>query len=551
MEKDMNLFAGKHGTLALGALPFLLLQLSVLLVFTTHFSWTGLGLCILCYGVRMFAITGFYHRYFSHRTYAMGRTMQFLGGFAGATATQRGPLWWAAHHRQHHKSSDTEEDPHNSHEGFWHAHWLWFLYQETSVADYGRVPELVRYPELIFLDRCWYVPPVLMGAALFAVGGWHWVVWGYFVSTFLLSNGTYTINSLMHYWGRKRFYTGDESRNHWLLALVTLGEGWHNNHHRYQASTRNGFFWYEIDPTYYLLKLMSLAGLVRDLKPVPEKIMEEARLNRYLGREARSHGASFSPKQVGVRDLLVQMPFAAQGFVAESLSRVRRDMQGLGRLLAERGEELGADVQALSRQVAERGRQLGQEIRTLADQGQGTGLRVDLQGWGAQVAEQGRHLRGEVEALSAQVAEQGRHLRGEVEALSAQVSERGRHLRGEVEALSAQVTERGQALRREVETLSEEVGETARHLVAEMEALSQQVAETIGHLCGEAEALGAQVAERGRHLRGEVETLSEEVGETARHLAAEMEAWSAQVSERGRHLRGEVEAWSGLLPHMA
>ena len=287
--------ARKHGTLNMGTLPFLLLQASVLLVFTTYFSWAGLALCALCYLVRMFAITGFYHRYFSHRTYAMGRVMQFLAALLGATATQRGALWWAAHHRQHHKASDTPDDPHNSHEGFWHAHWMWFLYCESASTEYERIPELTRFPELRLLDRLWYVPPILMGLGLFAIGGWHWVVWGYFVSTFLLSNGTYTINSLMHYWGRQRFCTGDESRNHWLLALLTLGEGWHNNHHRYQAATRNGFFWYEIDPTYYLLKLMSYAGLVRDLKSVPDKIMEEARLNRHLRREAKIQGTAFAP----------------------------------------------------------------------------------------------------------------------------------------------------------------------------------------------------------------------------------------------------------------
>ena len=508
----------KLGTLNFGILPFLLLQTSVLLVFTTHFSWTGLALCALSYLVRMFAITGFYHRYFSHRTYAMGRTMQFFAAFLGATATQKGALWWAAHHRQHHKTSDTAADPHNSREGFWHAHWMWFLYRESSSTDYARIPELAGYRELRLLDRFWYAPPTLMGLGLFALGGWHWVVWGYFVSTFLLSNGTYTINSLMHYWGRQRFYTGDESRNHWLLALLTLGEGWHNNHHRYQASTRNGFFWYEFDPTYYALKLMSLIGLVRDLKPVPDKIMEEARLNRHLRRQARSRGAIFAPRQLAVRDLLVEMPFAAKGFVAESLARVRGDMRGLRQSVAQRGDEVGADVRALSRQIAERGQQLGREIRAL-DTAEAA-LPFDLLGWSAQVAERGHSLRREIEAL------------GE------QASERGLRLRGEVGALGAQVAERGHALRREVEALSAEVGAVAGQLVAEMEALKCQVAETVGQLA-DATASGPLCAVRAQ------------VGATASQLAAEVEALGDQMAERGQILRREVEAWSGLLPHMA
>ena len=525
--------ARKHGTLNLGTLPFLLLQASVLLVFTTYFSWTGLALCVLSYFIRMFAITGFYHRYFSHRTYAMGRPMQFMAALLGATATQKGALWWAAHHRQHHKASDTEADPHNSHMGFWHAHWMWFLYRESAPTEFERIPELARYPELRVLDRFWYVPPVLMGLALFAAGGWHWVVWGYFVSTFLLSNGTYTINSLMHYWGRQRFYTGDESRNHWLLALLTLGEGWHNNHHRYQAATRNGFFWYEIDPTYYLLKLMSLLGLVRDLKPVPDKIMEEARLNRHLRRAAHSEGAIFSPSQLGVRDLLTQMPFAAKGFVAENLQRVRGDMQGLGRLLVERGDELGADVRALSGHVAERGQQFAQEIRALGQKEHASERPIDLQAWGEQVVERGRRLHGDVEVLGEQVAE------------------RGRRLRGEVEVLGGQVSERGQALRREAEALSEKVQATAGQLAAEMEALRLQVTETVGHLREETEVLGGELAVRGRKLREEAERLRGEVQAMAGQLAVEVEALNQQVAERGQRLRGEVEAWSGLLPHMA
>ena len=522
-----------NGTLNYGIMPFILLQASALLVFTTYFSWTGLALCVLSYFIRMFAITGFYHRYFSHRTYAMGRPMQFFAALLGATATQKGALWWAAHHRLHHKASDTEADPHNSHKGFWHSHWLWFLYEESAATAVDRIPELVCYPELRALDRLWYVPPLLMGLGLFAVGGWHWLVWGYFVSTFLLSNGTYTINSLMHYWGRQRFYTGDESRNHWLLALLTLGEGWHNNHHRYQASTRNGFFWYEIDPTYYLLKLMSFVGLVRDLKPVPDKIMEEARLNRYLRREAKNEGAVFLPSQLGVRDLLVQMPFSAKGFVAENLRRVRADMRGMGRLLAERGDELGADVRALSGLIAERGQQLGEDIRALAEHGQKGELLLDLQGWGEQVSEHGRRLRGEVEALGEQVAEHGRRLRGEVE------------------ALGGQVAERGQALRREVETLSEEASATAGQLAEEMATLREQVTETIGYLREETEVLGGQLAERGRRLREETEELRDEVGVTVRQLMLAFEALNRQVAERGQRLRGEVEAWSGLLPHMA
>jgi stearoyl-CoA desaturase (Delta-9 desaturase) len=278
------LFRNQHGTITITVMKFLLLQLSILLLFTTHFSWTGVAVCIGSYAVRMFAITAFYHRYFSHRTFQMGRVMQFIAGFIGATATQKGPIWWAAHHRVHHKESDTTKDPHNSHEGFWHSHWFWFLYKESEHTDFESIPDLTRFPELKLIDRFWVVPPVVLGFGMFAIGGWHWTVWGYFVSTVLLSNATYTINSLMHYWGKQRFETGDESRNHLLLALITFGEGWHNNHHRYQASTRNGFYWNEIDITYAILKMMSWIGLVSDLTPVPARVLEEGK----TGRKSRS-----------------------------------------------------------------------------------------------------------------------------------------------------------------------------------------------------------------------------------------------------------------------
>jgi stearoyl-CoA desaturase (delta-9 desaturase) len=305
------------GTLTPNIFPFFFLQLSVLLVFTTYFSWTGVIICVASYLVRMFAITGFYHRYFSHRTYRMGRVMQFLAALLGSTATQKGPLWWGAHHRVHHKESDTTADPHNSHEGFWHSHWMWFLYEESEDTDLQLISDFARYRELRILDQFWYVPSVMLGVGLYLIGGWHWTVWGYFVSTFLLSNGTYTINSLMHYWGKQQYYTGDESRNHLLLALITLGEGWHNNHHRYQASTRNGFFWNEIDITYSLLKLMSWVGLVSNLTPVPEKILEEGRHNKNLRKVAAKKGQAFEPRRVQATDLQTLKTTSQKDLVAD------------------------------------------------------------------------------------------------------------------------------------------------------------------------------------------------------------------------------------------
>lgn len=289
------LYRNGRGTVSLMAIPFLLMQLSVLLVFTTHFSWTAVWLCLAIFWGRMFFVTGVYHRYFSHRTYKMGRVFQFIMAWMACTTVQKGPLWWAAHHRHHHAHSDDETDLHSPKNGFWHSHWLWFLYEETTETNYSKIPDFAKYAELRWLNRWWVIPPISLALVLFAIGGWQHVVWGFFVSTFLLSNGTYTINSLSHILGRQRFHSGDTSRNNWYLAILTLGEGWHNNHHRYQASARNGFYWYEYDVTFYILKLLSLFGLVWDLKPVPAAVLEEGRANDRLRVEARRKGEDFAP----------------------------------------------------------------------------------------------------------------------------------------------------------------------------------------------------------------------------------------------------------------
>jgi len=510
------LLRANYGMLSTSVLPFLLLQASVLLVFTTFFSWTGVLVCALSYGVRMFAITGFYHRYFSHRTYRMGRAMQFFAAFLGATATQKGALWWAAHHRVHHKESDTDNDPHNSREGFWHSHWLWFLYDDSAATDMEAIPELARCAELRVLDRLWFVPPALLGGALYAAGGWHWVVWGYFVSTFLLSNATYTINSLMHYWGKQQYFTGDESRNHWLLALITLGEGWHNNHHRYQASTRNGFFWYEIDITYGVLKVFSWLGLVRDFTPVPAKILEEGRLNRYQRRAADAAGLVFSPRQVQVNDLLAKMPVISVGFVADSLARVRVEMQNMHVELGARATDWCTEVAELRRQIGERATSLRHQVNDTSNKGE-TALGAEWQKTADIVAERGESLLQDWQKAVDLVAERGDQLRKEVEVLGAQVSERGQQLHGEVEALRGSL------------------GNTAQRLVADIEALREQAGTTIQELRSEAKAVD---------LEGVFD-------EGVLRLSAEVDKLCEIAANKRRDLSDEMDAWGSLLPRMA
>jgi stearoyl-CoA desaturase (delta-9 desaturase) len=238
-------------------------------------SWKGVALAVALYYVRMFGVTGGYHRYFSHRTYKTSRAFQFFLAVLAQSSLQKGALWWAAHHRGHHKFSDTPEDPHSFRDyGFWHSHVGWILSDETEATDEKRIPDLMRYPELRWLNTWHTVPGIALGVGLWLVGGWSALVWGLFVSTSLLWHGTFTINSLSHCFGSRRYATSDDSKNNFLLALVTMGEGWHNNHHYYQRSTAQGFFWWEIDLTFYVLKALSWVGLVWDLHTPPKKVLE-------------------------------------------------------------------------------------------------------------------------------------------------------------------------------------------------------------------------------------------------------------------------------------
>lgn len=238
-------------------------------------SWRGFALAMALYFVRMFGVTGAYHRYFSHRTYRTSRWFQFVLAWLAQTSLQKGALWWAAHHRDHHKYSDTKLDPHSwREEGFWWSHVGWILSRDTEDTDFKKVSDLARYPELRWLNTYHLVPGILLGVTLWLAGGWHAFVWGFLVSTTLLWHGTFSINSIAHGWGRRRYPTTDDSKNSFLLAIITMGEGWHNNHHYYQRSTRQGFFWWEIDCTYYILRALSLVGLVWDLQSPPKAVLE-------------------------------------------------------------------------------------------------------------------------------------------------------------------------------------------------------------------------------------------------------------------------------------
>jgi stearoyl-CoA desaturase (Delta-9 desaturase) len=260
--------------------PFFLVHaLAVAGVFWLGWSWSGLALAVGLYVVRMFGVTGAYHRYFSHRTYKTSRPFQLLLALLAMTSVQKGVLWWAAHHRHHHRTSDQPGDTHSVlQDGFWFSHVGWILSPDNHDTDLAKVKDLAKYSELVWLDRYYYVPAIAYAVGLYALGGVWALYWGFAVSTTLLWHGTFTINSLSHVFGSKRYVTTDESRNNLWLALITLGEGWHNNHHYYQRATNQGFFWWEIDVTFYVLKALSWVGLVWDLHTPPPHVRDTNRL---------------------------------------------------------------------------------------------------------------------------------------------------------------------------------------------------------------------------------------------------------------------------------
>jgi stearoyl-CoA desaturase (delta-9 desaturase) len=253
---------------------FILIHLGCLLVVVTGFRWEYAAVFAATYLARGFGISAGYHRYFSHRSFKTGRAFQFILALLGTMAIQKGVLWWAGHHRRHHQTADHDGDIHSpSLSGFFWAHMGWFLSTRHQETDWDRVRDFRKYPELVWLNENFIVPPLALAAGLYLAGGLPWLVWGFFLSTVAVWHVTYSINTVAHIFGRQRFDTGDTSRNNALLGFLALGEGWHNNHHHYMSSARIGFYWWEIDVTYYTLVVLSWFGVVWDLAPLPERVL--------------------------------------------------------------------------------------------------------------------------------------------------------------------------------------------------------------------------------------------------------------------------------------
>src|SRR5712691_10483887 len=259
---------------------FWAVQASALLVFAVPFSWPLVGLWAASHFLRAIGLTLAFHRYLAHRSFQMNRAARFVWAFFGTAAMQKGPLWWAGHHVNHHRYADRDGDPHSpAISGFYYAHIGWFL----NDAKHDRleptnpvVRDFSKAPELAWLERCYWAPPLAFAVALFLIGGWPFFVWGFAVPTMTLAHATFAINTVNHLWGSRRFDTHDESRNNPLTAFFAAGEGWHNNHHRYQRAARNGFYWWEVDITWYVIRAMAAVGLAWNIQAVPARICSEA-----------------------------------------------------------------------------------------------------------------------------------------------------------------------------------------------------------------------------------------------------------------------------------
>lgn len=279
-DKELDRINWKSGS------GFILLHGACILIFWAGFSWIALAALLLSYSVRMFGITAGFHRYFSHRTFKTSRVFQFILAWIGTSCAQKGPLWWAAHHRHHHKYSDTEKDVHSPvKRSFWWSHVGWILSERFKATNKKLVKDLLKFPELRFLNKYHLIPPVTLAGVTFFFGevlrhyfpglgtsGFQMLVYGFVISTVLLYHGTFTVNSLAHVFGKRRFETNDDSRNNWFISIITLGEGWHNNHHRFPSSERQGLYWWEFDVSHYALKVLSWVRIVWDLRVPPERV---------------------------------------------------------------------------------------------------------------------------------------------------------------------------------------------------------------------------------------------------------------------------------------
>jgi len=243
------------------------------------FSWHRLAVMMILYILAINVGIGMcYHRLLTHRGYQVPKWLEYIMSMCATLSLEGGPIFWVGTHRVHHQLSDRDGDPHTPREGGWWAHTGWLLFGKALHAQtkaLGRyVPDLSRDRFYVWLSKYHWMPITLSGVLLFglgwAFGGWRnavgMVLWGGFMRVTLGLHATWLVNSATHLWGRRRFETRDDSRNNWWVALLSGGEGWHNNHHAHPVSARHGLRWYEIDPNFYGIWILSKLGLAKKIR---------------------------------------------------------------------------------------------------------------------------------------------------------------------------------------------------------------------------------------------------------------------------------------------
>ncbi len=235
------------------------------------FSWRAFAVAVLLFWVcGSFGISMGYHRLHTHRSYQVPLALEYFFAICGTLTLEGGPIFWVATHRLHHQKSDQLGDPHSPNEGGWWAHMGWLLVGETKHSDaalHARyAPDLIKDRFYVWLNQYHWVPMVVLGVLLGAIGGVSFVLWGIFLRVVIGLHCTWLVNSATHMWGSRRFQTRDDSRNNWLIALITSGEGWHNNHHAHPTSARHGLAWYELDLSWIQIKLLKAFGIAKAVR---------------------------------------------------------------------------------------------------------------------------------------------------------------------------------------------------------------------------------------------------------------------------------------------
>lgn len=260
-------------------IAFSAMHLACLAIFFVNYNITALFVFLITFSMRTFALTAGYHRYFSHKSFQTSRVFQFILALVGTWASQKGPLWWSGHHRYHHIHSDKETDMHSPKNGVFQAHVGWVFEARSDEVDPKFIKDWNKYPELVWLDKYAHESFALYLVGLFILGscisyfyptletsGLAFVFWGGILSTVLLYHTTFSVNSICHIFGSRDYQTTDNSRNNWLIALITFGEGWHNNHHKFAYSIRNNLKFWQIDITYMILCILKRFRIVWDFK---------------------------------------------------------------------------------------------------------------------------------------------------------------------------------------------------------------------------------------------------------------------------------------------